>query len=173
MASSHDIDSGKPTLASDSPSCLPREPVRKGGSKRSIDKTLDQSSPVRRSKRLKQEESPTVRPVDVRDGGKSTSHASRATVSKKKNQEKTTAVSLKVEVEGEIEYSTSAIVTQTEQPVQESEGKPADQKISRKGKTRKEKEAEMQPLAARATGLRMFVGAHVSAAKGESVNSSR
>jgi AP endonuclease-1 len=35
-----------------------------------------------------------------------------------------------------------------------------------KRKTKEEKEAEMQPLAARTTGLRMFVGAHVSMAKG-------
>ena len=41
-------------------------------------------------------------------------------------------------------------------------------KVSRKRKTKEEKELEMQPLAARTTGLRMYVGAHVSAAKGYS-----
>jgi hypothetical protein len=34
-------------------------------------------------------------------------------------------------------------------------------------KTKEEKESEAMPLAARAQGLRMFVGAHVSAAKGQ------
>ncbi|KAJ9296224.1 hypothetical protein DTO271G3_5365 [Paecilomyces variotii] len=38
--------------------------------------------------------------------------------------------------------------------------------VKRKRKTKEEKEAEAMPLAARTQGLRMFVGAHVSAAKG-------
>ncbi|GAD93673.1 DNA (apurinic or apyrimidinic site) lyase, endon uclease [Paecilomyces variotii No. 5] len=38
--------------------------------------------------------------------------------------------------------------------------------VKRKRKTKEEKEAEAMPLAARTRGLRMFVGAHVSAAKG-------
>jgi len=37
-----------------------------------------------------------------------------------------------------------------------------------KRKTKEEKAAEMAPLAARTPGLRMYVGAHVSAAKGAS-----
>ena len=40
------------------------------------------------------------------------------------------------------------------------------QKPKRKRKTKEEKEAEAMPLAARTTGLRMYVGAHVSIAKG-------
>ena len=39
-------------------------------------------------------------------------------------------------------------------------------KVKRRRKTKEEKEAEAMPLAARTTGLRMFVGAHVSGAKG-------
>ncbi|KAI4275962.1 MAG: hypothetical protein L6R35_006246 [Caloplaca aegaea] len=39
-------------------------------------------------------------------------------------------------------------------------------KPQRKRKTKEEKEAEAMPLAARATGLGMFIGAHVSGAKG-------
>ena len=45
-------------------------------------------------------------------------------------------------------------------------------KAKRKRKTKEEKEAEAMPLAARTTGLRMFVGAHVSGAKGRSERSS-
>ena len=44
-------------------------------------------------------------------------------------------------------------------------GKPV-KKIKRKRKTKEEKEAEAMPLAARTHGLRMFLGAHVSCAKG-------
>ena len=40
------------------------------------------------------------------------------------------------------------------------------QKPKRKRKTKEEKEAEAMPLAARTAGLNMFVGAHVSCAKG-------
>lgn len=39
-------------------------------------------------------------------------------------------------------------------------------KTKRKRKTKEEKEAEAMPIAARTTGLRMFIGAHVSGAKG-------
>ena len=39
-------------------------------------------------------------------------------------------------------------------------------KTKRKRKTKEEKEAEAMPLAARSNGLRMFIGAHVSSAKG-------
>jgi AP endonuclease 1 len=45
-------------------------------------------------------------------------------------------------------------------------------KSTKKRKTKAEKEAEMLPLAARTKGLQMFVGAHVSAAKGWSIHSS-
>lgn len=44
-------------------------------------------------------------------------------------------------------------------------------KVKRKRKTKEEKEAEAMPIAARTTGLRMFVGAHVSGAKGWSQRS--
>ena len=48
-----------------------------------------------------------------------------------------------------------------------AEGSPAKpKKEKRKRKTKEEKEAEAMPIAARTTGLRMFIGAHVSSAKG-------
>lgn len=43
----------------------------------------------------------------------------------------------------------------------------APKKVKRHRKTKEEKEAETMPLAARTSGLKMFIGAHVSAAKGE------
>ena len=41
-------------------------------------------------------------------------------------------------------------------------------KIKRKRKTKEEKEAEAMPLVSRTSGLQMFIGAHVSCAKGQS-----
>jgi AP endonuclease-1 len=46
-------------------------------------------------------------------------------------------------------------------------GKPVQEKAKRARKTKEEKEAGLMPLAARTPRLRMFVGAHVSCAKGE------
>lgn len=54
------------------------------------------------------------------------------------------------------------------QAVGEEEGQQVG-KRKRRRKTKEEKEAEAMPLAARAVGLRMYVGAHVSAAKGWSL----
>lgn len=52
-----------------------------------------------------------------------------------------------------------------EEDVEAAEETP--KKVKRHRKTKEEKEAEAMPLAARTNGLRMFIGAHVSAAKGE------
>lgn len=43
----------------------------------------------------------------------------------------------------------------------------AKKKVKKSRKTREERDKEAMPLAARTTGLRMFIGAHVSSAKGE------
>ena len=45
-------------------------------------------------------------------------------------------------------------------------GEKTPKKAKRHRKTKEEKEAEAMPLAARSNGLRMFIGAHVSCAKG-------
>ena len=55
-------------------------------------------------------------------------------------------------------------VKEEDEEVQEGEG--GQQKIKRKRKTKEEKELEAMPLAVRTDGLRMFIGAHVSGAKG-------
>ena len=46
------------------------------------------------------------------------------------------------------------------------EGEVGQKKIKRKRRTKEEKELEAMPLAVRTDGLRMFIGAHVSGAKG-------
>ena len=51
----------------------------------------------------------------------------------------------------------------------EEEGEEAEQvpqKVKKHRKTKEEKQTEAMPLAARTNGLRMFIGAHVSCAKG-------
>ena len=49
------------------------------------------------------------------------------------------------------------------------EGAESQKKIKRRRKTKEEKEEEAMPLAARTEILRMFIGAHVSSAKGRSL----
>lgn len=56
--------------------------------------------------------------------------------------------------------------TKREEDIEEGEERP--EKAKRKRKTKEEKESEVMPLAARTNGLKMFVGAHVSSAKGPS-----
>ena len=53
-----------------------------------------------------------------------------------------------------------------EDVVQEATAADTSKKVKRRRKTKEEKESEAMPLAARTSGLQMFVGAHVSGAKG-------
>lgn len=55
-----------------------------------------------------------------------------------------------------------------EEEAEQAHDEPTPKKVKSKRKTKEEKEAEAMPLAARSTGLRMFIGAHVSGAKGGS-----
>ncbi|KAL9125219.1 MAG: hypothetical protein Q9217_005537 [Psora testacea] len=74
----------------------------------------------------------------------------------------------KVKEEFDEQTVTSARKTQTKSKVigeaEVDEG--GEKKVKRRRKTKEEKEAETMPLAARTNGLRMFIGAHVSGAKG-------
>ncbi|MCJ1358133.1 MAG: hypothetical protein MMC33_008131 [Icmadophila ericetorum] len=76
---------------------------------------------------------------------------------------------VKKEEEEEIEFPKKSRKAKKEEAAVEVEGSDAEGKpvkVKRKRKTKEEKEAEAMPLAARTLGLRMFVGAHVSCAKG-------
>lgn len=53
--------------------------------------------------------------------------------------------------------------------IQEDGAGSSSKKPTRKRKTKEEKDSEAMPLAARSTGLRILIGAHVSVAKGEFV----
>ena len=54
-----------------------------------------------------------------------------------------------------------------QEEAEEKEEEEVPKKIKRKRKTKEEKEAEAMPLASRTNGLQMFIGAHVSCAKGQ------
>ena len=56
-----------------------------------------------------------------------------------------------------------------EEDEEAEEGAEGQKKIKRRRKTKEEKEEEAMPLAARTEKLRMFIGAHVSSAKGRSL----
>jgi hypothetical protein len=92
--------------------------------------------------------------------------------SRKSKETKITVTEYKEEVEISTTPKKSRKVKATESPVRtEVEegaegGEETPQKVKRHRKTKEEKEAEAMPLAARTNGLRMFIGAHVSAAKG-------
>lgn len=55
---------------------------------------------------------------------------------------------------------------EAESDAEEKSETESPQKTKRKRKTKEEKEAEAMPLAARTPGLNMYIGAHVSSAKG-------
>jgi AP endonuclease-1 len=66
-----------------------------------------------------------------------------------------------------ISYAEDETADTSVNETKEEEEKPIiHEKPTRKRKTKERKEAVMTPLAARTKGLQMFVGAHVSAAKG-------
>ncbi len=78
---------------------------------------------------------------------------------------------IEVNKEEEADSEASPAKRMRKTKVEEEEGKleengEAIKKITRKRKTKEEKEAEAMPIAARSNGLRMFIGAHVSCAKG-------
>lgn len=58
------------------------------------------------------------------------------------------------------------VANQEEEEAEQAHDEPTPKKAKGKRKTKEEKEAEAMPLAARSIGLRMFIGAHVSGAKG-------
>lgn len=72
---------------------------------------------------------------------------------------------VEAEVEEESELSIS-VKTGKNGAVKQEEPEVVSAKTTKKRKTKAEKEAEVMPLRPRSQGLRMFVGAHVSAAKG-------
>ncbi|KAJ6113890.1 Endodeoxyribonuclease IV [Penicillium sp. IBT 18751x] len=169
---------------------VPTDP--KASHKRNLSNGTTDGSPIRRSKRQRsninlKEASSSEEPEEVVDKdfepkeetpAKSTPKSGRAKkirpVSVKKEAlEDTETVSLVEEDEAQL-----AVKTEEDVPVKAESKAAASQKkaapAKRTRKTKEEKEAEAMPLAPRTKGLKMFVGAHVSAAKGvfNSINNS-
>ncbi|KAL3252092.1 hypothetical protein ABHI18_010264 [Aspergillus niger] len=143
----------------------PRSP-EPGGNKRKPDETQEQSSPLRRSKRVKSVEglgtqSPSGKAA-ARTAPTQSAGSPKATPRKSGGR----VVSVKKEIEEEETVSVEAeVVNEKKVKDEEADEKPkVKAKVTRKRKTKEE--IEMVPLRARTQGLRMCVGAHVSAAKG-------
>lgn len=88
---------------------------------------------------------------------------------KKSHKKEVTAEASHVEATGEVVKNAQnggkkAVAVQEDSEV-EANGEVV-KKVKRKCKTKEEKEAEAMPLAARTTGHKLFIGAHVSAAGG-------
>ncbi|KAM5436402.1 DNA-(apurinic or apyrimidinic site) lyase [Microsporum ferrugineum] len=109
---------------------------------------VNQASPAKRPKKS-DSSNPQIRSGAEGDGSKDTDTSAQNKVSKSGKEGRVEKI--KPEDEKEEEEAEAVITKDTAQ--------------SRR-KTKEDTSAEMAPLASRATGLRMFVGAHVSAAKG-------
>ncbi|KAI9926914.1 hypothetical protein ASPWEDRAFT_121238 [Aspergillus wentii DTO 134E9] len=140
-----------------------------GTKKRNIDEPTSQTSPVRRSKRVKptEEKQPSEdlkeEEEEEEEEGNGVQSPPKKTPASKSKQ----GSSVKKEEEDDDEEETKPPANTK----QGKEKKPAASKATpkaatKRGKTKEEKEAEAMPLKPRTQGLRMLVGAHVSAAKG-------
>lgn len=162
-----------------------QDSTAKGSHKRNLSNGTPDNSPLRRSKRQRStanlKEASSGEESDVEDKVVPTpKKASRAKSTPKATKAKKTQVasSVKKEATEETEIASSVIAVKKESAV-ETEGVKTEVKTEagaastvqtkpakKARKTKEEKEAEAMPLAPRTQGLKMFVGAHVSAAKG-------
>lgn len=148
-----------------------KSPDPKGSHKRQLSNGTPDNSPARRSKRqrssinLKEPSSPTS-DLEAEDVDLPVKEEAELTVTKKIRR----PVPVKVEVEEDAKtVPTPKRSKKRETLVKKEETETVvEKKPSRRGKkTQGDKESDAMPLAPRTQGLRMFVGAHVSAAKGE------
>lgn len=157
----------------------------KGSHKRNLSNGTPDNSPLRRSKRQRstinlkeasssssssdegyadEEEQQVVR--RPKKTGKATQKLQAASSVKKEAIEKTEITSSIAAVKAESTVKTEEVDIKVKTEAKAASAVQA--KPARKArKTKEEKEAEAMPLAPRTQGLKMFVGAHVSAAKGE------
>jgi AP endonuclease 1 len=162
----------KPSATAKSP--MQGTPGPKASHKRNLSNGTPDSSPVRRSKRQKS----TVSLKEASSSDESEAKVAVKSTPKKAVRTKTRRASVKKEQVDETELLSSVEVGQKDSVIKsEEEGVTVETGIEsaaavqkkpakRSKKTKEEKEAEAMPLAVRTQGLQMFVGAHVSAAKG-------
>ena len=153
------------------------EPITapKGGHKRNLSNGTPENSPLRRTKRQKSR-------VNLKEASSSedSEPEDKATPEKASRTKKTQVSSIKKEETDNAATETTKGVNgdqglkeededSSSKPQGKASSTPAKQtKPAKRGKkTKEEKDAEAMPLAPRTPGLRMFVGAHVSAAKGK------
>ncbi|KAJ5234342.1 Endodeoxyribonuclease IV [Penicillium citrinum] len=152
------------------------EPIAapKGGHKRNLSNGTPENSPLRRTKRQKSR-------VSLKEASSSEDSEPEAKTTPKKalRVKKTQSSSVKKEETNNTEVDTANSVNGNQALKEEDEDSSSKQQAKtstttakqtkpakRAKKTKEEKDAEAMPLAPRTPGLRMFVGAHVSAAKG-------
>jgi AP endonuclease 1 len=138
--------------------------VSPGNKKRSLDESQDDTVSPRRTKRVRSSVdyriSKSPSPVEASESRKPAKQLSENTKAKR------TAKEIKAEEPyTEQDSKTTSYELKEEVGVKEEE-EIITAKSTTKRKTKGERETEMSPLATRTKGLQMFVGAHVSAAKG-------
>lgn len=141
------------------------------GSKRQVDST-EPSSPLRRSKRTKSHEG--LPNLEVKEELEQDEGTSSNAALKRNARGRAVKVPIKEETIAEEVTSVAVADEEAQTKVEKTEEPAPAVTTTKKRKTKKEIEAEMVPLRARTQGLRMCVGAHVSAAKGvfNSINNS-
>ncbi|KAE8150962.1 xylose isomerase-like protein [Aspergillus avenaceus] len=140
-----------------------------GTAKRKVNEDQEPKSPLRRSKRVKSTKVLAASSPSRARVGKPKSDQSLQKPAED-NQVAEDSVKLSIKEEAEEETETTGKAELDKEGLAKREGaedkKPVAETVTKKRKTKKEKELEMVPLRARTQGLRMCVGAHVSAAKG-------
>ena len=136
---------------SESPAC--EDSGSKNNHKRNLSNGTSELSPPRRSKRQKS----TTNLKELSSPEASESEAEESTPAVKKEADDTPLVDTAKEKKKKAPVKKA--------PVKKESNEDVKPKKARKSK--KDQEIESMPLAPRTKGLRMFVGAHVSAAKGQ------
>lgn len=141
------------------------------GHKRNLSNGTADASPVRRSKRQRSTINLKEQSSSDESEGKNNS---KVTQEKPKQTKKSRAPSSLKKVKSSEAKAVSEVTSVCKEPIEvkaEEDVAASTQKTKttpakRGKKTKEQKESEAMPLAPRTQGLKMFVGAHVSAAKG-------
>ena len=166
MCGSHELHTAE---SADNPSR-----ATKGGHKRNLSAGTPENSPLRRSKR--QKSSTNLRELSSSEVSEAENYVPSTPVKAIQTKKTRTPASTKKDTSLETTSVSTAERVKKEPSTKEVKSEKNDTdataatqqvKPAKKGKkTKEQKEFEAMPLAPRTQGLRMFVGAHVSAAKG-------
>ena len=175
-----------PVLTQEVPGPLPEGALKKTRQRREVKQEIkepqEQASSVGETSSKRTKSADDQKPASIHDGGTSQTVKRKRIVkveeaavevgepsSKKTKRKKATESKIDEAVEDEASPSQAKRKTKVKEEDEEiEEGEGGQKKTKRKRKTKEEKELEAMPLAVRTDGLRMFIGAHVSGAKGRS-----